>query len=582
MAAGALRLGGGGGGRRRGLARWTREVETVVMAGSGGAETLGAVGGSSSSSFRQWRGVSVRRGRAESEGVRGQRGSVLRGLRPKERWLWPGIRPGAGGGAGRGFGRRRRGADRRWTPRVREGEEEKASDRVEERVYRPGESGMWVRGGGGVDGPRTGCAERGNEWDPRFAREKGTKAQHQMQETSDRKIQIKKDPPCIRLSLEGASLEETAHVSAGNGQVDSHAVGVNHPGASGSVGGDNINDETDEAVEVWSAPPVPYTGMSFATTDEARFFYNEYAKRIGFSVRTDTSRLSAVSREKHKVQLAWKGEEEEARYKDYENKPEPEAKPENGGEGGVKTKKLDGGKKRKREKMKYTNCKARMAVKLIGKRWQVIYFIPEHNHDLVLKPSLKKFLRSHKGIPKEEKQFFELLHGCNLATGRIMQVMNEFYGSAQVVPYEAKDISNFRSSIRKVEKYRDMAETLEYFQGIQKEDPDFFYKIKLDSEHKVKSIFWVDSPARNVYIESYHDCISFDATYMTNMYDMPFTPFIGINKHGQSFQVGCAFIRDEKIASYKWLFSTFLEAMRSKAPLNIITDQDAAMRSAIL
>ncbi|XP_039841127.1 protein FAR1-RELATED SEQUENCE 3-like [Panicum virgatum] len=65
------------------------------------------------------------------------------------------------------------------------------------------------------------------------------------------------------------------------------------------------------------------------------------------------------------------------------------------------------------------------------------------------------------------------------------------------------------------------------------------------------------------------------------MYDMPFAPFIGINKHGQSFLMGCGFIRDEKTPSYVWLFETFLEAMQGKVPVSIITNQDGAMRCAI-
>ena len=77
-------------------------------------------------------------------------------------------------------------------------------------------------------------------------------------------------------------------------------------------------------------------------------------------------------------------------------------------------------KKRKRKKIKHTGCKAKIFVKLIIDKWHVI------------KPSLKKFLRSHKGIPKQEKDFIALLHGCNLSIGRIMQLMNEFYGSAQL------------------------------------------------------------------------------------------------------------------------------------------------------
>ena len=78
-------------------------------------------------------------------------------------------------------------------------------------------------------------------------------------------------------------------------------------------------------------------------------------------------------------------------------------------------------KKRKREKMQHTDCKAKLVVKLIADKWHVIYFALDHNHDLVIKPSLKKFLRSHKGIPKQEKDFIALLHGCNLSIGRIMQ-----------------------------------------------------------------------------------------------------------------------------------------------------------------
>jgi hypothetical protein len=46
--------------------------------------------------------------------------------------------------------------------------------------------------------------------------------------------------------------------------------------------------------------------------------------------------------------------------------------------------------------------------------------------------------------------------------------------------------------------------------------------------------------------------------------------------------LGSAFLRDEKKLSYVWLFQAFLDAMRGKTPMNIITDQDAAMRYVIV
>ena len=53
--------------------------------------------------------------------------------------------------------------------------------------------------------------------------------------------------------------------------------------------------------EVWLTPPVPYTGQTFSSKQEAREFYNSYAKRIGFSIRTSTTRLSSLTREQNKV-----------------------------------------------------------------------------------------------------------------------------------------------------------------------------------------------------------------------------------------------------------------------------------------
>ncbi|XP_010239197.1 protein FAR1-RELATED SEQUENCE 5-like [Brachypodium distachyon] len=103
----------------------------------------------------------------------------------------------------------------------------------------------------------------------------------------------------------------------------------------------------------------------------------------------------------------------------------------------------------------------------------------------------------------------------------------------------------------------------------------------MDEEDRMELLFWVDGVARKAYTESYHDCISFDTTYLTNQYNMPFAPFIGINRHGQSFMLGCGFMRDETPSSFDWLFEQYLDAMGGQAPLNIIIDPDYAMRASI-
>jgi len=83
------------------------------------------------------------------------------------------------------------------------------------------------------------------------------------------------------------------------------------------------------------------------------------------------------------------------------------------------------------------------------------------------------------------------------------------------------------------------------------------------------------------YYADYGECVNFDTTYMTNRYNLPFAPFVGITGHGQSCLFGCTILHDETVETFKWVFETFLEAMGGKHPKTIITDWDKAMKSVI-
>jgi zinc finger SWIM domain-containing protein 3 len=102
----------------------------------------------------------------------------------------------------------------------------------------------------------------------------------------------------------------------------------------------------------------------------------------------------------------------------------------------------------------------------------------------------------------------------------------------------------------------------------------------VDEQEKLVYIFWADATSQKNY-KHFGDVVYFDATYSTNQYDMKFAPFIGVNHHLQSVFFGAAFIVDEKIESYEWVFQTFLSAMGRNAPRIVITDEDASMKSAI-
>ena len=55
----------------------------------------------------------------------------------------------------------------------------------------------------------------------------------------------------------------------------------------------------------------------------------------------------------------------------------------------------------------------------------------------------------------------------------------------------------------------------------------------------------------------------------------------GDNHHWNNILFGCAFLINESIESFIWLFETFFIAMGGKYPISIFTDQDQAMENAI-
>jgi zinc finger SWIM domain-containing protein 3 len=78
------------------------------------------------------------------------------------------------------------------------------------------------------------------------------------------------------------------------------------------------------------------------------------------------------------------------------------------------------------------------------------------------------------------------------------------------------------------------------------------------------------------------DAVSFDTTFQTNKFEMPFAPILGTNNHKQTILFGVVLLFDETIPSFVWLFESFLTAMFGKHPSTIFTDQDAAMAGAIV
>lgn len=116
----------------------------------------------------------------------------------------------------------------------------------------------------------------------------------------------------------------------------------------------------------------------------------------------------------------------------------------------------------------------------------------------------------------------------------------------------------------------DMNKTIGLFSAMRDADPAMVLRLQLDEHRRVKSLFWCHGSSRFNY-SCFGDAITFDTTYRTNLYNLPFGLFVGANHHFQSVIFGAVLLTEETTDAFQWSFRTFLEAMDGVAPKTILT-----------
>ncbi|XP_024963981.1 protein FAR1-RELATED SEQUENCE 3 isoform X2 [Cynara cardunculus var. scolymus] len=293
----------------------------------------------------------------------------------------------------------------------------------------------------------------------------------------------------------------------------------------------------------------PHLGLEFAYVDAAKTFYNEYAKRVGFTICVNQITRPTSDVAVREFSCATSGD----------------------------------------------GCNATLRIESKGQNsWVVTKFVKEHNHS-VTNTSKVHYHRQRRHVSGATKIAVESYPMVGVVPSGVMYLSmdgnrvpaetNRGSRSASMESNRAVQISDSiansaRHATSKRSLGRDAQNLLDYLRKMQAENPGFYYAIQLDEDNRMSNVFWADARSRTAY-SHFGDAITLDTMYRVKQYKVPFAPFTGINHHGQTILFGCALLLDDSECTFTWLFKTFLAAMGDQAPVSIITDPEKSIQAAV-
>jgi len=112
----------------------------------------------------------------------------------------------------------------------------------------------------------------------------------------------------------------------------------------------------------------------------------------------------------------------------------------------------------------------------------------------------------------------------------------------------------------------DIGKIMKLLNEMKEKDSEMAIKVQTDSEGRMKSMLWCIGKNRADY-NHFGDVVTFDTTYRTNLYNLPFGLFIVVNNHFQSIIFGGVLLTYEKTEDFAWAFSNFIQIMEGKEPI---------------
>ncbi|XP_057426359.1 protein FAR1-RELATED SEQUENCE 5-like [Lotus japonicus] len=296
----------------------------------------------------------------------------------------------------------------------------------------------------------------------------------------------------------------------------------------------------------------------FLNRNVAYDFYNMYARFNGFSTRRSV------------VKKNFKGEIVQQNFVCHKQ--------------GHREDRFGGDGVRKREPRRdircgcLAHCKVHIDESEYGQRWVVKHLDDGHSH-LVVPGKHVGLLAGHRKMCDMDVSQMNNMIGVGISPPQVYASFAGEAGGYLNVNFNQRNMYNVLDKER-INQLPDARGAFGYLRTLRSTDPDMYWSHKKSEEGKLLNLFWCDGQSRRDY-GVFGDVLAFDATYRKNKYSCPLVVLSGVNHHNRTIVFGTAIVSDEKEETYVWLLEKFVDAMKGKALVSVITDGCKSMRNAI-
>ena len=124
------------------------------------------------------------------------------------------------------------------------------------------------------------------------------------------------------------------------------------------------------------------------------------------------------------------------------------------------------------------------------------------------------------------KDLVKQLRENNIKIGKVYNIIGSFFGSVGNFPFRKPSLRNLCGQLNKELSDDSVRKMMEMFHQLGASNPDFVSWVQSDCDRRIKT--------SRIQYKYCGDVVTFDTTYKTNLYDMAFGLFVGINNHFQS------------------------------------------------